>query len=317
MKTTLDSSASRTALLVANPVSGHGRAAEAVPELVKALAARGIAADVAFTTSAKDSALDKAILESQIAVAVGGDGTVNRVVRAIVLGQKADGAGPRVAIVPAGTGNVAARVFGFPGEICNAARLIATGGARAVDAGVAVRDGRPESAFLLWLGAGLDGAIIHAMAARRSPLRGTRLMVEYFLEGPRTLVSYGFPPIRVESERVSGDFATVMLANVGRLGIGSVTIAADPADGRLDVIAMKPRNLAAWCFACLLAGFNIPDRCPGVSRTRATRVRLTASAQPPVQVDGEPFGWLPVDVEVRPAAVRLIAPAAGSSPTEQ
>jgi len=228
----------RAALLVANPASGHGRAAEAVPEIVKALAARGIAADVAFTTSAKDSALDKAILGSEIAVAVGGDGTVNRVVRAIVLGQRADQEGPRVAIVPAGTGNVAARSFGFPGEICNAVRLIATGSTRAVDAGIVLREGTPESAFLLWLGAGLDGALLHAIAARRAPLRGMRLMVEYFLEGPRTLARYKFPPVHVESEQIKGDFASVRLANVGRLAIGSVTTSADPQDGQIDVIAI-------------------------------------------------------------------------------
>ncbi len=65
-----------------------------------------------------------------------------------------------------------------------------------------------------------------------------RLMVEYFLEGPRTLARYKFPPVHVESEQIKGDFASVMLANVGRLAIGSVTTSADPQDGQIDVIAI-------------------------------------------------------------------------------
>jgi diacylglycerol kinase (ATP) len=295
-------------LVVANPVSGHGRAAEVVPRLLEALAAWGVQAEAVFTTAeTRPGALEEAILGAEIAVAVGGDGTVNRVVQAVVLGQTPERPGPAVAIVPAGTGNVAARVFGFPGEISRAARIIAGGASRAVDAGVVLRDGRVDAAFLLWLGAGLDGALIHAIARRRSPFRGTRLVVEYFLEGPRTLWRYPFPLMRLETESLSGDFVTVMLANVGRLAIGSVTTRADPADGQFDVVAIPPRSRLAWCFACLMAGLNVPDRCPGIVRSRARRMRLSAGAGLPVQIDGEPLGYLPVEVEVRPAALRLVA----------
>jgi len=41
---------------------------------------------------------------------------------------------------------------------------------------------------------------------------------------------------------------------------------------------------------------------------QATRVSVTAPAPTPVQLDGDPWGTTPVDVEVVPQALTVIAP---------
>jgi diacylglycerol kinase family enzyme len=42
---------------------------------------------------------------------------------------------------------------------------------------------------------------------------------------------------------------------------------------------------------------------------KCRRVTVTSAARVPVQADGDPAGTLPADVQVRPAALRLLAPA--------
>jgi diacylglycerol kinase family enzyme len=301
------------ALLVVNPIAGRGRAATLAPALVSELAARGISARTVLTApEGGDDALDEAILGADAVIALGGDGTLNRVARPIVLRQRPDRPRPVVALVALGTGNVAARAFGLPRRPADVARLVSSGAVRLLDAGVVSRRGAVVGVFLLWLGAGLDGALIHAVAARRSTSRGSWLIPRYLLEGPRVLVTYPFPPVRVRSEHVDGDFATVLLANIGRLAVGSVTRRADPCDGQLDLIATRARSRLSWWVSGALVGVNAYDRCWGVRRSRERRVQLLADEPVPVHIDGEPFGTLPLEVEVRPAVLPLLTP--GGSP---
>jgi diacylglycerol kinase family enzyme len=240
-------------------------------------------------------------------IALGGDGTLNRVAQPIVLRSNGRPS-PAVAFVPLGTANVATRAFRLPRRLDDVARLVAAGSVRHIDAGVVVRHDGAVAAFLLWLGAGLDGAVIHAVAAGRARYRGLGLMLRYLLETPRTFMRYRFPTVRIESEGTNGAFASVLLANVGTLAFGSATANADPEDGRVNVIATGARTRLGWCASALLAGVNAYDRCWGVSRSRETRVRLVGAGPLPVHIDGEPYGQLPVDVEVRPGALSLLAP---------
>jgi diacylglycerol kinase family enzyme len=295
------------ALIVANPVSGQGRAAQAAPALEKALADRGIAARTVFTKpQPADDELDAAILDAEAVVAMGGDGTLNRVARPIVLRGTGTPA-PAVSFCALGTGNVAVRAFRQPQRPDEIAGLVARGSVRGIDAGVVRRNGEVAAVFVLWLGAGLDGALIHAVAASRARHLGSSLIPRYALEGSRLLATYAFPPVEVRAERMNGTFASVMLANVGEMVVGSVTRNADPSDGEVDVVATAARSRLGWCLAGVLAGLNAYDRCPGVSRSRETRVALRSSAPLPLHVDGEPCGELPVEVEMRASALSLLA----------
>jgi diacylglycerol kinase family enzyme len=291
------------ALIVANPVSGGGRAVAAVPALVESLKSHGIEARMVLTTPGHDEELDAAIRDASIVIAVGGDGTLNRVIRPIVLSRRP---GPLVAFMAYGTANVATRAFGLPRRPKDVARAVAGARSRPLDAGIVTRDGAPAGAFVLWLGAGVDAALIHGVAARRAGYRGWGVIAQYALEMLRLLAGYRFPKVRVESESHDDHYGSVMLANIGPLAVGSVTRRADPFDGQIDLIATHPRNLLGWCAAALMASVHLYDRCPRVERRRVLRVRLSSSEPLPVHIDGEPFGHLPVDVEVVPAAVRLI-----------
>ncbi len=299
----------KQALIVVNPIAGGGRAAAAAPALVKALADRGVQTKIITTSPMdQDDALDQAILDSEAIIAMGGDGTLNRVARPIVLKKQREARSPAVAFVPFGTGNVAARAFRLPRNFSDVADLVALGTVRPIDVGVVSRNGMAVAVFLLWLGAGLDGALIHRVAAHRPREQGLRLILRYMIETPRTFMTYRFPAVTLQSERTHGEFAGVILANIGPLGIGNITRDADPSDGKVDIIAARPRSRPSWLLSGLLVGLNRSDLCWNVCRSRETDVRLTAKEPVPVQIDGEPFGPLPLTVEMKPAALHLLSP---------
>ena len=78
-------------LLVVNPVAGRGRAVIIAPRLLKELAALGMTATtIATTEEVNNNALDQAIIDSDVVIAMGGDGTLNRVARAILLCPQRD-----------------------------------------------------------------------------------------------------------------------------------------------------------------------------------------------------------------------------------
>ncbi|MBI3359206.1 MAG: hypothetical protein HY037_06485, partial [Nitrospirae bacterium] len=293
-----------------NPVAGRGKAISVAPKLLKELAARGITATTLYTTEeARNDMLDHSILDSDIVIAMGGDGTLNRVARPILLSSQNNAERlPSVAFVALGTGNVAVRAFHLPQRLSDVANLIASGTTRSIDAGIVFQNGVAIAVFLLWLGAGLDGAMIHAVDAIRSHYRGSWLIPRYFLEAPRTLMTYKFPKINVQSKQINGNFASVMIANVGLLGIGSITRFANPYDGQFDLIATSPRNRLAWFLSALLAGIHGYDFCFGVSRSRETDVTLQSQESVPAQIDGEPLGPPPFAIKIRHSALALLMP---------
>jgi diacylglycerol kinase family enzyme len=296
-------------LIVVNPIAGRGKAVTVLPELIKKFSERGITPQTYFTTANPvDDALDEAILQSEAVIAMGGDGTLNRVARPIVLRAKPGEPLPAVGLIAMGTGNVAAGVFHLPQRLSEIVDCVAMKKTHAIDVGVVSQNAVAIAVFLLWLGAGLDGAVIHAVAAIRSRYVGSWLMPRYFLEAPRTLFTYPFPDIEVSSRGTNGVFASVIVANVGSFGVGGVTKKADPTDGNLNVIATAPRSRLSWCLSGLMAGFNCYDFCWGVRRSEETHVTVLANEAVPVQVDGEPFGPPPFSIQIRKAALSLLSP---------
>jgi diacylglycerol kinase family enzyme len=265
---------------------------------------------VETTKESHNSALDTKILDSETVIAMGGDGTLNRVARPILLTPQHDNKPlPAVAFVALGTGNVAARAFHLPQRLSDVASLVDAKTTRRIDAGIVFQNGIAVAVFLLWLGAGLDAALIHAVAGFRSQYQGSWLMPHYFLEAPRTLMTYKFPEISVQSKQINGDFASVMIANVGLLGVGSITRFANPYDGQFNLIATPHRSRPAWCLSGILAGIHGYDFCYGVRRSHETNITLQSQESVPIQIDGEPFGPPPFDIKIMPSALPLLMPA--------
>ena len=295
----------RTALVVVNPAAGAGRAPQQARALTRELEAAGFAAQTVLTAPTVDVSLVEKLSRADVAIAVGGDGTLNRVANAILQIEERMQR-PTLGFLACGTGNAATRAFGLPRRPGDVAALAHTASTLTIDVGVVSRDGSQVGVFLLWAGAGVDASLIEGTARSRASYRGWRLTAEYMRQAARMLLTYRFPVIEATGDVGPGTFGAVMAANVGHLAIGSITAHADPTDGLLNIVATQPRHRAEWMAAALLSSIHLYDRCPRVSRGLGAALRLESSERVPIHVDGEPIGTLPVEITVLPGSIRLL-----------
>jgi diacylglycerol kinase family enzyme len=239
-------------------------------------------------------------------VGVGGDGTARELVTRTNPGVP-------ITLLAAGTGNVVARHFGLPRRARELYNVIARGRVLPIDAGSAA--GR---LFLAMVGCGLDAEVVRRL--HRGRLRGSGHIsywsyVKPILESVR---SYCYPEIQVRvycgPPGAGPSHATVarwaVVCNLPRYGWGlPLAPWTDPRDGLLDVCAFDRGSW--WNGLRYLAAvqLGIHRRLPDCFTSPAGRVRLEADRPVGYQLDGDPGGVLPVDIEVLPGRVSLLVPA--------
>lgn len=255
-------------------------------------------------------------------VGVGGDGTAAELVNRTEQGVP-------VALLPGGTANLLSRYLKWQGKPERLAKIIADGRLVKLDAGRA--SGR---LFLVMISCGFDADVVKAVHTHRETnSRGGHISkasyIKPILDSIRT---YRYPTIGVESlgggdapESKNGspeiiDNARWLFAfNLPCYGAGTsflkgvvglpLTPNADGADGLLDVCSMSGRSLfgglkyvmAAQCGA-------MHQRLGDCTLSRAKKFRITSDEPVPYQLDGDPGGVLPVDVEVLPNRLTLVVP---------
>jgi diacylglycerol kinase (ATP) len=274
--------------IVANRGSGAGRGRRLVEDLVGELRRLGLHADVAWTPEARAALVERATREAdcRCLVAVGGDGTVSALVN--------ERPSRPLTVMPAGTENLVARHFGLRNDPHGLARTIAGGRSVPVDIGQA--DGRR---FLLMAGFGFDADVVtrhHHGRIASGHVRPTS-RVAYVRHILRACFSYRFPTISVQiadpgaQEVLRG--TTVFFFNLPRyaLGLPFVPIARDD-DGWLDLVVFRrPGPFQAFYYLCkVFLGIHLHD--PTVSHRRVRKAIVTARATIPVQLDGDPGGYL-------------------------
>ena len=294
-------------LVIANPVSGRGKGARMARELLERLREKGCTVDFRETQRAGDARRAAGDAAGYAAVAcIGGDGTVNEVVNGLP-----PGGAPPLTMAPCGTANVLAKELGLPRDPGRLADLIAGGPEVRWDLGVDRASGRR---FLLFASAGYDAHVVHLFhAARRGPVQ----MWQYILWGLRSIFRFRVPRLRVEIDGrpFEGGASWVQVSNVAAYGGPLVfTPRARADDGAFEVRVLRPghkRDVVRMFWGAILAhlfGFH-PD-LGGVTFLRARRVKLESAggAPVPVQVDGDPGGFLPADFEIVPGGIRVLAP---------
>jgi diacylglycerol kinase family enzyme len=88
---------------------------------------------------------------------------------------------------------------------------------------------------------------------------------------------------------------------------------ADGSDGLLDVCVFHRGSWwhgLRYVTAVLLGRHH---RLADCTTRRVRRLRITADAQVPYQLDGDPGGYLPVDVEVLPDRLTMVVPRSAAA----
>jgi diacylglycerol kinase family enzyme len=291
-------------LVVANPYSGVGPNRRRVDALVGALRARGAVPRVVWDAAERSAALADAAAMSgcHAVIAAGGDGTIAQVINELP-------AGVPLAALPLGSENVLARALGFGRDPTALARAVVECRTRRLDLGRA-RAGARTRLFALMLGVGFDAAVVHRLAARRATGRGLRRVrrASYLAPIASCLLGYVHTRVRLATESATMEGAHCVIANVPGYALDvRLTPTASPDDGRLDWLVLERPGvvpLLAYGWAAY-RGRHLGRHDVGAGQ--ATRLRVTAETPTPVQLDGDPWGTTPVDVEVVPRGLTVIA----------
>ena len=293
-------------LVAANPYSGAGANRRRVEALVSALRDAGSAPRVVWDGAQRAAALsDAAAMDGCRAVIVaGGDGTVAQVINELPRGVP-------LAVLPLGNENLLARALGFTADPRVLARAVVACRTSTIDLARATAPGRSRL-FALMLSAGFDAAVVHRVAmwrARGAALRRVR-RVSYLVPIAACAIDYVYSPVRIGTDAGTAEGAHCMIANVPAYALGlTFTPAATADDGRLDWLVLERPGLARMLAYCWTAYRGRHLRHADVRAGQATRVSVTALAPTPVQLDGDPWGTTPVDVEIVPRGLTLVAPA--------
>jgi YegS/Rv2252/BmrU family lipid kinase len=288
-------------LLSVNPRAGARSGADRVVALESALADRGMVTerhtDIETVAQRAQAYFEDGKLHT--VVAAGGDGTVSLVLNHTPVGVP-------LAILPLGTENLLARYYRLTISPERLAELICSGQTVSVDVGQA--NGR---LFMLMVGIGFDAQVVSEVDRRRT---GHIYKWSYFKPILAAVRTYQYPAmrIRIDEQSFSEPVCWAFVANVPRYAGGlSIVPQADETDGLLDLCTLRRGRF--WPGIKYLAAvvFRWHARLRDCEMKQAKRLRIEPvdGMAIPFQLDGDPGGDLPLDIEILPGRLRLVVPA--------
>ena len=265
-------------IFIINPISGtvgKGHIVDMVPQY---LGDSRFEVDIKYTEHsghAAELARQAASRAFDIAVAVGGDGTVNEVARSLVHTETALG------IVPCGSGNGLARHLGIPMNPSGALRVIADCNIEKLDYGMI-----NDTPFFCTCGVGFDAFVSSKFAES-----GKRGLLSYIENTLREGLKYRSDTydIEVDGEKQHYKAFLIACANASQYG-NNVYIApqASMSDGLMDVTIMEPFNvLEAPQIAIQLFNKSI-DTNSRIRTFKCHRLHIHRNAPGVIHFDGDP-----------------------------
>jgi len=240
---------------------------------------------------------------TNLVVAVGGDGTINEVARALWSTAAA------LAVIPTGSGNAFARTLGIPLQPRDACQLLfaePVSEPRTIDAGTI--DGH---CFLTTAGIGIDALTCSIYASRGAHSR--RGLLPYLAAALQA--SRRFAPEEVtitvdDNTPIHATPAMVTIANGDQFGYGAVVApGARMDDGELDLRVVGARGALKRVWDCRRLFTGSIDRLSGLHCLKGRTIRIERGQPGPIQVDGEVFEAQTVlEIRVVPGALRVVAP---------
>jgi diacylglycerol kinase (ATP) len=274
--------------------------AESIDEtgLRELLARHGVQADVFAAETEADA---RAAVRDGLArgcrtfVAAGGDGTFDLVARELLQTDAALG------ILPLGRAMNVARSLSIPRELEQAAAILAAGHQRIIDAGVAAGRTFHEIASI-----GLSAEILGLAHAFDKGHQGS------LIELIRVLVRFRRMRVRMRLDErvVETRGLMVVVANGPYTGLG-LTLAPDARldDGLLDVRVFRRFSRLDLLRHFWAIAFGRRAYATEVAEFRAKRVVVETPGLP-CRADAFDLGRTPIEIGIRPGALRVIAPAA-------
>lgn len=283
-------------LIFGNPRAGSKSGKQIVDGVREELTKRGFS----VTYSDEPGSLAQLVTDlSPLVISAGGDGTVDLVANSVP-------ADTPITVLPLGTENLLAKYLGItnsPESVCD---VVSNGELRQFDAGCA--NGR---LFLLMFSCGFDAHVVRRLHDSRT---GHIHHLSWAKPILASLTEYDFPKLKIQCETESGEWVEhqshwVFVFNVPAYAAGlQIAPEADPTDGQFDVRMFRGGSLPRGLFHLGTVLFGQHGEWSDCHQQRATRVRIEADSAAPYQVDGDPGGDLPVEIEVLRQRISLVVP---------
>jgi diacylglycerol kinase (ATP) len=232
-------------------------------------------------------------------VGAGGDGTLAELVNRTVPGTP-------LAIYPAGTANLVARYVRVSTQIQEFGQMLLDRQTIEWDAGRA--NGR---LFLAVCSAGFDADVVQRVHAAR----GSHISkLAYARPILAAALSYPFPELElnIDTDQESCSSLTARWAFVSNLpcyaGGLKPGVGAEGADGKLNLCTFRRGGLLAAARYLPFVFCGIQRYLPDCTLRQIQSVRIDAKTQTPYELDGDPGGYLPVEIDVVPRRLSLVVP---------
>ncbi len=298
-------------IIVANPNSGSRTRNDLIQLLQDELKEQGLAPKLCSNLETLESEIHALHQHGQLlaVVAAGGDGTAS----AVATRTPTD---VPVGILPLGTENLLAKFLKLTCSPKELAQAISDGNTRSIDCGYA--NGK---LFLIMVGIGFDAQVVLEMTRAR---KGHIHHWSYAIPIVRSILQYRFPELLITASTVAKEVQDltdtqrwharwVFVANLPRYAAGlPIADWAASDDGLLDVCTFRGGGIIRSLRYFLYLLFNRHRTLSAFSTHKASHIRieLVDAKHPPVsyQIDGDYGGVLPLDIQVIPNRLRLIAP---------
>ncbi|MDB6127272.1 MAG: diacylglycerol kinase [Verrucomicrobia bacterium] len=233
-------------------------------------------------------------------VAIGGDGTINEVAQALLHSRTALG------LVPCGSGNGLALHLGIPTHLRSALALAARPDALVVPIDSGSVNGRH---FFNAMGSGFDADV-----SRRFNRLVRRGLAAYARTGLAAFRARQKEWIVIHSGGRTEALDTLLVAigNSDQYGNNArIAPGARIDDGQLDLVAIRPVNLATAVPVVARMFLGNLDSSPRVLRWRAGEFLIERSRTSVIHTDGETHATgATLEVRVNPRSLRIVVPLA-------
>jgi diacylglycerol kinase (ATP) len=260
-----------------------------------------------------------------LVLAAGGDGTLGEVANGLAYTDTIMGP------LPVGTANSFARELQLPlptlwqpNRLLAASDLLLAGRVQQMDLGFthgpdvdkdseANRNGRY---WLLWTGTGADGFLVDEMEPR--PKLYKKLgAVGYALQS--LAIAPGFSgmqaEVAVDGRFYKDSFVLVLLSNCRLYAGGRINLSprARLDDGQFEVWLFHGSSVKDTLYHAYQAWQQRHHIAPNVTKVNGRYITIHTDPPMPCQTDGEKAGYTPFTCELKPRALRLLAPRTASS----
>ncbi|WP_300729423.1 diacylglycerol kinase family protein [uncultured Bacteroides sp.] len=240
----------------------------------------------------------------EIVVAIGGDGTINEIGRALIHTDTAMG------IIPCGSGNGLARHLHIPMDAKGAIDVLNQGFVKTMDYGII--DGHP---FFCTCGVGFD-----AFVSLKFADSGKRGLLTYLENTLHESVTYRPETYEIENSTGTVRYKAFLIACANASQYGNNAYIAPQAsltDGLMDITILEPFTV----FEAPVLSFQLfnktIDQNNRIKTMRDTQITIHREKEGVFHFDGDPImGGKDLKVEIVPRGLNVIAPEKGKFTSE-